>query len=117
MKGLLTALALAGCVIAAEAYPMAGAKLRIVCNSSAEKDEYICSNYIKGVADAYAVWMDAGGFLKLKKKPFCLEDDTSVDGLELSVAMYLRAHPEEIHHEAAVIIWNAFVEAFPCSES
>jgi hypothetical protein len=78
-------------------------------------DSGLCSGYIIGVTDAYAVWNDESA--SRSQHPmlsFCLEGEVTAGQAIKVVERFLDNHPELLHKPAALLVVQAFHEAFPC---
>ena len=77
-----------------------------------------CNGYTQGISDAIQLneaMVDAHGRL-LHKQTFCLPDDgISTTEAALVYLKYMDAHPEELHEEASVTVWNALTDAYRCT--
>lgn len=87
-----------------------GNELRVRCESSRIESLNTCMGYLAGVADAE----DAAPSWRMEKPLFCLPRATSANDLRQVIVAHFRAHPEEEDLNAAIVVGNAFVEAFPC---
>lgn len=108
-RSLWFGLALA-CAPDAHANFLDGNELRDRCESARPEAVNTCLGYLTGVADAE----DAAPSWKLQKSLFCLPRGVSGNQLRAVVVDYFRAHPEEEDFNAAIVVGNAFLEAFPC---
>ncbi len=81
------------------------------CLSDDARSEAYCFAYVAGVADmvgSISVPM-VSGFTAV-----CFPDETTLGQLNRVVVKYLKAHPEETHEPAVVLVTVALREAFPC---
>jgi hypothetical protein len=51
----------------------------------------------------------------MEKPLFCLPRATSANELRQVIVAHFRAHPEDEDLNAAIVVGNAFVVAFPCN--
>jgi hypothetical protein len=72
-----------------------------------EGEALSCVQYIGGVADAFAY---------LEPTRYCPPDYVTRDQTRRIVVKWLNAHPEKLHHDAAVLTLEALVNTFPCSK-
>jgi len=98
------------CSLYAHANFLDGNELRDRCESDRPDELNTCLGYLTGVADAE----DAAPSWKLQKSLFCLPRGASANQLRRVVVDYFAAHPEEEDLNAAIVVGNAFLEAFPC---
>ena len=87
-----------------------GNELRARCESERADSVNTCLGYLTGVADAE----DAAPAWKLQKSLFCVPRGVDSGQLRKVVLDYFRAHPEEEDINAAIVVGNAYLEAFPC---
>lgn len=87
-----------------------GNELRMRCESSRIESLNTCMGYLAGVADAE----DAAPSWRMEKPLFCLPQATSANDLRQVIVAHFRAHPEEEDLNAAIVVGNAFLQAFPC---
>lgn len=87
-----------------------GHELRDRCESERPDSVNTCLGYLTGVADAE----DASPSWKLQKSLFCVSRGVGANQLRHVVVDYFRAHPEAEDLNAAIVVGNAFLEAFPC---
>src|SRR5262245_12756343 len=66
--------------------------------------EVFCTAYTNGVTDD----------LRLFPKIICVPGDVSAGQITRVVIKYLQVHPEQLHHHAANITFDALKAAFPC---
>jgi hypothetical protein len=105
-------LTLCGLSHAALANFLDGNELRERCESDRPDAVNTCLGYLAGVADAE----DAGPSWKMQDSLFCVPRGVGASQLRRSVLDHLKAHPEEEDLNAAIVVGNAFLEAFPCSD-
>jgi hypothetical protein len=96
---------------AAVANILDGNELRIRCESTRIESLNTCMGYLAGVADAE----DAAPSWRMEKPLFCLPRATSANELRQIIVAHFRAHPEDEDLNAAIVVGNAFVVAFPCN--
>lgn len=89
-----------------------GNELRERCAADSPDAVNTCMGYIAGVADAE----DAGPSWRMQESLFCVPRGVSGGQLRRAVLDHLSAHPEEEDLNAAIVVGNAFLERFPCSE-
>lgn len=111
-KRRLLVLLLASACQAALANFLDGNELQARCESERPEAVNTCLGYLTGVADAE----DAGPSWKMQESLFCVPRGISAGQLRRSLLEYLRAHPEEEDLNAAIVVGNAFLENFPCSD-
>jgi Rap1a immunity proteins len=87
-----------------------GNELRVRCESDHPHEINTCLGYLTGIADAE----DAAPSWKLQQSLFCLPRGVSANQLRGTVLEYFKAHPEEEDLNAAIVVGNALLEAFPC---
>ena len=67
-----------------------------------------CWGYIRATNDMYQVMAQNA------KRTICISPQMSRKQLTRVVVKYLKEHPERLHNVAALLIYEAFQEAFPC---
>ena len=75
-----------------------------------------CNGYIQGISDAMQMQqaeIDAKGRL-IHKQTFCLPDEVTTTELALVYLKYMDGHPEKLHEDAFVTLWNALNDAYRC---
>ena len=87
-----------------------GNELRERCESNRPDSINTCLGYLTGVADGE----DASPSWKLQKSLFCVPRGVGANQLRGLMVDYFQAHPEEEDLNAAIVVGNAFLEAFPC---
>lgn len=87
-----------------------GYELRERCESQRIDQRNTCLGYLAGVIDSD----DAAPSWRLAKSLFCIPRGTPVDSLRKTFLAYLREYPEEEDLNAAILVGNAFITAFPC---
>ncbi len=87
-----------------------GYELRERCESQRIDKLNTCLGYLTGVIDSDA----AAPSWRLAKSLFCVPRGVSANQLRDTFLSYLRAHPEEEDLNAAILVGNAFISAFPC---
>ena len=89
-----------------------GNELRERCAADTPDAVNTCMGYLAGVADAE----DAGPSWRGQESLFCVPRGVSGGQLRRVVLDHLTSHPEEEDLNAAIVVGNAFLERFPCSE-
>jgi hypothetical protein len=85
---------------------MTTAGLRSLCAAqSGTKQRLTCDGYLVGFVDGAAMVAATWG-----RTPWCAKDAD----IETTFLRYSRAHPEEDTNRAAVTIYLAMTEAYPC---
>ena len=85
---------------------MTTAGLRGLCSAQAGTGQRLtCSGYLVGYVDGAAIVATTSG-----RKPWCAKDAD----IETTFLRYSRAHPEADANPAAVTIYSAMTEAYPC---
>ncbi len=87
-----------------------GNELRARCQSERPDEINTCLGYLTGIADAE----DAAPSWKLQQSLFCLPRGVSANQLRGTLLNYFKKHPEEEDLNAAIVVGNALLEAFPC---
>jgi hypothetical protein len=72
----------------------------------------LCAGYIGGTLD-----MARGVDKALKLQMACQPKGVTGDQLIAMVIKYLADHPEQLHYDAASLIWEMYTKAFPCSKN
>ena len=105
-----------GQVSPAWAYWMEGNTLVEDCLSDDATNRVACLSYIIGVADIISVIsnLDVSGFAAVCFPPGAVTAGVTADQLRRVVVKYLKAHPEETHEPAVLLVTVALREAFPC---
>jgi Rap1a immunity proteins len=88
-----------------------GHELLARCQSERPEEINTCVGYIAGVADADTA---APGW-KMGKSLFCVPTSLDSEQMRALVLRYFAKHPEEEDLQAAMVVGNAFLEAFPCN--
>ena len=65
-------------------------------------------SYIRGYRDALT-WAGQTS----KNSPVSIPVEVTSGQLVRVVVSYLEKHPEELHQHTSVLLWNAFVQAYP----
>jgi hypothetical protein len=73
-------------------------------------DAFICAGYLTGAEDAMAIVWAANGL----ERAYCKPEATQRGALLRTFIDYMRAHPEKRGLPAALVILQAFRDAFPC---
>ncbi len=76
------------------------------------KVDEICTSYVAGVSDAYALFALGG---RAAKDAYCLPETKNLYPIGNVLKKYLDAHPEKLHLAGSMIALEALVEAFPCN--
>jgi hypothetical protein len=85
-------------------------ELKARCLSERADAVNTCLGYLSGVADS-----DNGApAWRSQKSLFCIPQGVTVVQLRSTLLSYLKQHPEEEDFNAAILVGNAFIEAFPC---
>lgn len=108
-KVLLSALLLTVSGIA-QANFLDGYELRARCESRRVDFMNTCLGYLTGIADGD----DAAPSWRLAKSLFCIPRGVTAVRLRSTLLEYLQAHPEEEDLNAAILVGNAFIDAYPC---
>jgi Rap1a immunity proteins len=96
----------------AYAETFSGNELLAKCSSHDTGLELSCSIYFLGLLDGHALWKSSSD-----APVACLPQQVSV-GQTLDVGVrYLKAHPEIRHRPAALLLRDAFKQAWPCPTS
>lgn len=61
----------------------------------------ICMGYIEGVADSM-------------ESSICISPDVEAGQLIKATIKWLNDNPNQLHHDAATLVFSALVDAFPC---
>ena len=95
--------------VAARVETVSGALLKKICASYVDRPE----NTAEGMCIGYVV-----GVLSVVEytKYFCLPGKSTHSQVTLVVQKYLSEHPEKLHLDADVLVLDALVEAFPCTD-
>jgi len=96
---------------------MNGTQLAEACLSTdIQMQKSICPTYLMGVSDGFEVIAGALGLAGEKgaELSFCKPKRFVLAQYQRVVTKYLRVHPEELHHGAALLVLKALTEAFPC---
>ena len=80
------------------------------CSSDRPDQVNTCLGYLSGVADSD----NAAPAWRGQKSLFCIPQGVTVLQLRRTLLDYLKKHPEEADFNAAILVGNAFIEAFPC---
>ncbi len=80
------------------------------CASDRPDQVNTCLGYLSGVADSD----NAAPAWRGQKSLFCIPQGVTVLQLRRTLLDYLKKHPEEADFNAAILVGNAFIEAFPC---
>ena len=83
------------------------------CLSDGSGEHLSCLLYIIGVADMISGLSNMEPVIP-NYAPTCFPDGTTTGQLHRIVVKYLKAHPEETHTPAVVLVMVALREAFPC---
>jgi hypothetical protein len=78
-----------------------------------------CNGYIQGISDAMQMQqaeIDAKGRL-IHKQTYCLPDEVTTTELALVYLKYMDGHPEKLHEDSFVTLWNALNDAYRCPRS
>ncbi|MSR15716.1 MAG: hypothetical protein EXR86_14415 [Gammaproteobacteria bacterium] len=110
MKHMLALMVSLGLATPSFANFLDGNELLARCTSDRPEEINTCLGYIVGVADADT----AAPAWKMGKSLFCVPRGLSSEQLRGLILRYFAAHPEEEDLEAAMVVGNAFLEAFPC---
>ena len=122
MKTLIAAIltilffSLSGFALAEEGTPkvskITGSKLLNMCEEN-KTTETICTFYIMGVSDGYttgvSITKDHNDI-----KGICTPKGVTGTQKRMVVEKYLRAHPEELHHDAILLIVLALTDQWLC---
>lgn len=71
-----------------------------------------CLGYILGVVDMHSALNAA--VPNTKDNNYCVPDNATATQLAKVVVKFGKEHPEELNEAALVMVFNAFVRAFPC---
>ena len=108
-KALLAAVLLAtGPAIRADIFD--GKELMARCGSQRIDEVNTCVGYLAGIADsdrAAPAWRST-------KSLFCVPQGVTTGQLRKVLIDYVGQHPEQTEFNAAILVGNAFIEAFPC---
>ena len=88
-------------------------------------DATACAAYIRGQQDGHflgvmlaegkAVAKKGGKTMNVRQAGlYCTPDEVGIEQLVRVVVVYLETHPEKLHQEPYLLVWNAIREAFPC---
>ena len=95
--------------LTAGAENVSGALLKKICASYVDRpastSEGMCIGYVVGVMSVVEY-----------TKYFCLPGKSTHSQVTLVVQKYLSEHPEKLHLDADVLVLDALVEAFPCTD-
>ena len=72
-----------------------------------------CAGYLDAVLSVEQAWRLVEG-KSSKAAHFCLPNDVPKGQMFLVIKKWMDDHPEELHTQAAFIIHQAFLKAFPC---
>ena len=106
LMGALLLLAAAG----ARADIFDGKELISRCTSQRIDEVNTCVGYLAGIADsdrAAPAWRST-------KSLFCVPQGVTTGQLRKVLVDYVGQHPEQMEFNAAILVGNAFIEAFPC---
>ena len=88
-----------------------GNQLLGLCESSLATERSVCTGYLLGHTDAHATLTN---WEILKEQGFCLPSNVESGQMKLVVIKGLREKPEKLHLTGASLVYNIFVDAFPC---
>ena len=94
----------------AEATFYQGSELLERCESDIFAKQNVCIGYLAGISDITDDY-DAWGFMD---KYFCIPEDATLSQLQKVVIKGLNEKPEKLHMGASSLVFNIFLEAFPC---
>lgn len=106
LLGTLLLLACAG----AHADIFDGNELMARCSSQRIDEVNTCVGYLAGIADsdrAAPAWRST-------RSLFCIPQGVTTGQLRKVLLEYVGQHPEQAEFNAAILVGNAFIEAFPC---
>ena len=87
-----------------------GKELMARCGSQRLDEVNTCVGYLAGIADsdrAAPAWRST-------KSLFCIPQGVTTGQLRKVLLDYVEQHPEQMEFNAAILVGNAFIEAFPC---
>ena len=87
-----------------------GKELMARCGSQRIDEVNTCVGYLAGIADsdrAAPAWRST-------KSLFCIPQGVTTGQLRKVLLDYVEQHPEQMEFNAAILVGNAFIEAFPC---
>jgi Rap1a immunity proteins len=87
-----------------------GNELRARCESDRPETINTCLGYLTGIADAE----HAAPSWRMAPSLFCIPQGIDSGQMRRVVLRYFTQHPEEEDFNAAIVVGNAFLEAFPC---
>jgi len=89
-----------------------GERLAELCFTKVEgmPENPLCVGYIGGVVDVMANKAEVGGYLA------CFPFGTTPHTHVTVVKSFLRAHPEQYHYPAALLVAAAISKSFPCKK-
>lgn len=80
------------------------------CSSQRIDEVNTCVGYLAGIADsdrAAPAWRST-------RSLFCIPQGVTTGQLRKVLLEYVGQHPEQAEFNAAILVGNAFIEAFPC---
>jgi hypothetical protein len=86
-----------------------GFQLLSQCESA---DYSVCLGYIEGIVDITSAARQKGA---LSRSP-CIPMGAPAGQLRLVVIQHLRREAKSLHFEASLLVYDALMAAFPCSE-
>ena len=72
-----------------------------------------CVGYLQGALDTFE-FEKVTGSQKSEAQSVCVPDDVKSEQAIRVFMKYSEDHPEELHHSAPLVVWEAMHQAFPC---
>jgi Rap1a immunity proteins len=109
-RRLLIAVVLTVVSFDAEASPsITGKELLADCSSNEGFRRTSCIGYVSGLGDGFTLWESSDA-----DAPVCIPQHATAGQAQDIAVRYLRAHPEIRRQSAAILLRDAFKEAWPC---
>jgi hypothetical protein len=88
-------------------------------DSANQIDDVHCLGFIEGVLEGLVVGESAGdeNHTATKKRYVCIPDGASLGQNVRVVVKWMKEHPKDLHRRAALLIYVALLEAYPCPSS
>ena len=82
-------------------------------NSACENDKYAVEFYMVGAFDTSVMF---SGLLDDGAKKVCLPEGVNSTQIRDVVCRYTQENPKDRHWPAAIFVWEALTDAFPCPD-
>lgn len=80
-------------------------------------EAYHCMGYLVGVKDSLTMWNAFAVENKTQSEPpACIPHEVTVAELGRVVVKYMTDHPNRLHEYFGLLVFSAFIEAYPCRE-